>query len=195
MSGVVEAWPFIATRNATLDWRPILAPPFLIKVRSDYLLVTETSGADPHLLLATRKLVDSDRAGAITLVFSSRVATTELLGHEPPEPLLDRFGRPVHVVEGLVFRGRPSVSPSEQEASLAAVRALTREQFPVFWHQVDEGVPPKHSAAMRMPTDSPAAVATTDVKPKGGSHRSLPLLMAVVLTVIAVVWWRARAGS
>ena len=97
----LEAWPFIVARNATLDWRPILAPPFLIEAEADYLLVTQTSGPGEGSTLPRLSVIDSSKAGAITIAYRSVPATSALLGRTPAEPLLDRFGRPLHVVEGL----------------------------------------------------------------------------------------------
>jgi hypothetical protein len=195
----VDAWPFIASRNPTLDWRPILAPDFLIEARADYLLLTETASPDPHPLWPTieEKVVESARAGTVTLLFSSFAATNELLGEESDEQLLDGFGRPIHVVLGLVFRGRQHVPRSEQEAAVESVRSLTVKHFPAFWHEEREDVGPQRSEAMQATTDAPPTCsATLDTYGSAEAPRTWLFALGVAaITVAAAIWWWRTRGS
>lgn len=190
-----QAWPFIVARNATLDWRPILAPPFLIDAQADYLLVTETSGPDPELTQPSVTVVKSAQAGTITVVYSSIPATTELLGRQPAEPLLDRFGRPLHVVEGLVLRGDYRDLPSGLQPTLERVRAETLRLLPAFWDEEDEAAPPAPSQPMPISIAAQTTAAPPHDEqqgPKRTSRMALPLLLVVVLALGAAWWWRAR---
>jgi hypothetical protein len=194
VSTEAQAWPFIVARNATLDWRPILAPPFLIDAHADYLLVTETSGPGPELTKPSVTVVKSARAGTITIVYSSIPATTELLGRQPAEPLLDHFGRPLHVVEGLVLRGDHRALPSGLQPTLDRVRTETLRLLTAFWNEEDEAAPPAPSqpipistAAQR--TAAPAPPHDEQQGPKRTGRMALPLLLVVVVALGAAVWW------
>lgn len=193
-----QAWPFIVTRNATLDWRPILAPPFLIDAKADYLLVTETSGPSPELTQPSMNVVESAGAGTITVVFSSIQATTEMLGRQPAEPLADRFGRPIHVVEGLVLRGAQDPSPSDLQSTLDRVRDETLRLLPAFWDEEDEAAPPARSRPMPITVITAQAPAAPPHDEQQGakttSRMALPLILIGVLALVAATWWwRARA--
>lgn len=193
-----EAWPFIVARNASLDWRPILAPPFLIDARADYLLVTETSDPDPELPQPRTIEVESVQAGRLTIVFSTLPATSHLLGRQSEETLLDRFGRPMHIVDGLVLRGGRRGRTGSMENALDRVRAETLRRFPDFWEESDESTPPARSEPIPIDVaeQTGAPVARDDQVDFNSTRRLfLPvvLLIAVVLGASAWWWWRSRA--
>ena len=186
MSGAVQAWPFVVSRNPALDWRAIVAPPFLIDARADYLLVTETadpgSGAHgPQVRVAT-----SGRVGSVTLLFRASPATAVLLGEETDDPLEDRFGRPVHIVEGVALLGAYDVEPAGLPTLLREVRPTTVEVYPEFWRRTDEAIAPSPSRPLLM----------SGVDGISGGSRIGPLLggtMAALAAFILVLRRRARA--
>lgn len=194
----IQAWPFIVARNATLDWRPILAPPFLIEAQADYLLVTEIPGPGPELTKPGVIVVRSAQAGPVTIVYSRTPATSELLGRLPAEPLVDGFGRPLHVVEGLVLRGDLSTLPRGLQPLLDRVRAETLRLMPPFWDEEDEAAKPAPSQPLSIDTDSqpPAAQPHDEQQAQKATARIVfPLLLvALGIGVAAWWWWRSRAG-
>lgn len=194
-----QAWPFIVARNANLDWRPILAPGFLIDASADYLLVTESSGPEDGSGRPNVKVVESAKAGTITLIFSSIPATSELLGEARAEPLVDRFGRPLHVVEGLAVQGSGQLAPSDLEPSLEHVHAETIRLFPAFWVETAEAVPPLRSQPVAIDLSvpaPPAEPADQEQWPQKTTPTARPLILLalIVLGAAAWWWWRARAA-
>lgn len=193
----LEAWPFVVARNATLDWRPILAPSFLVDAGADYLLVTQTSGpgADPNL--PNLSVVESSKAGTITLAFRSIPATSALLGQTPAEPLLDRFGRPLHIVEGLAIRGAHQVSPGNLQPVIDGVRRETLRVLPAFWEEESETVAAMRSQPVRISVASrETAVPPEDGKraPENGSWPALPFAVVLLVALGAAAWWWFRAA-
>lgn len=192
----VEAWPFIVARNATLDWRPILAPSFLVDVGADYLLVTETSdpGAEPSR--PNVSVVESARAGTITLAFRTVPATSALLGRTPVEPLLDRFGRPLHVIEGLAIRGAHEVLAGDLRTAIDRVRAETLRLMPAFWEEQSESAPAVESQPLRVGDSGQAMTVGSQDEASGrrsGSWPALPFAIIVFAAVGTVAWWWFRA--
>lgn len=193
----LEAWPFIVARNATLDWRPILAPPFLVDAQADYLLVTETSGPGRDPAQVSRSVVDSAKAGTITLVFCSTTATSDLLGRTPTEPLLDRFGRPLHVVEGLVIRGAHRASPDDLRPAIDAVRAETLRLLPAFWDEESETALAERSHPMHVSGATPGTTVRPEDRERGpnnGIWPALPFAVMLVVALGAALWWWFRAA-
>lgn len=187
-----EAWPFIVARNATLDWRPILAPPFLVDAQADYLLVTETSAPGEDANQPNLAVIESAKVGTITLAFRSIPATSALLGRTPVEPLADRFGRPLHVVEGIVIRGAHRVHWGHLRPAIDGVRAETLSLWPAFWEQESETDPPARS----QPTPVSAATQGTtghppneEREPKNGNWPALPLAVVLFALLGAAAWW------
>lgn len=193
----VEGWPFIVARNATLDWRPILAPPFLVDAGADYLLVTETSAPGADLPLPRISVIESTKVGAITVAYRSVPATSGLLGRTPAEPLLDRFGRPLHVVEGVVIRGAHRGPPGDLGSVLDGVRAETLRLLPAFWDEESETAPAARSQPVRISV--PGGGTTAPPENERRASRSdgwppLPLAIALLVVVGAAAWWWIRAS-
>jgi len=192
----IEAWPFVVARNATLDWRPILAPSFLVDAEADYLLVTETSGRGADLTQPSISVIESTKVGAITVAYRSVPATSALLGRTPAEPLLDRFGRPLHVVEGLVIRGAHRAPPGDLGSALDGVRTETLRLMPAFWEEESETAPAERSQPVhiRLSTQEPTVLPDDEERGPGGSSWSaLPFVVILFVALGAAAWWWFRA--
>ncbi|GAA3247625.1 hypothetical protein GCM10017691_57080 [Pseudonocardia petroleophila] len=124
-------WPFVVTRNPVLDWRAIYAPAFLVAGNDDYRLVTATAGRHPEPGRIKR-------SGGLTLAFCSRPAG-EVLGSTRSR---DRFGRLVHVVEGVLAQGGAALGlhhlDAVREVEAGRIKGLVAD----FWGRTEEGVPP-----------------------------------------------------
>lgn len=184
MTDATEAWPFVVSRNPELDWRPVIAPPFLIEARADYLLVHETAGGGASDRPQLRR-VDSG-LGRLTLAYRRRDAWTALLGDSSnlagEQQLHDRFGRPIHLIEGLVVRGDRDIPRSQVGPLLDAVRVQAAAAFPSFWQLADESIPPLPSAPLIVPT-----------QPRG--RLPMDLLVAGAMGALALLWLRGRQGG
>lgn len=143
-------WPFAVARNRSLDWRSILAPAWLVGSGSDYSLVRTTAGPVSSGLVMRPSTDDVNR---FTIVFRRLDATPQFLGDTDAEPrrLLDRFGRPVSLVEGLIVPGHGMTLDEEAFApTMEAVHRLAVETFRAFWSATDEAAPPRTAGAMEL---------------------------------------------
>lgn len=176
------AWGFAVTRNKLLDWRPMMAPDFMIVQGGEYFLVHAAdpgNGPDPSRVI--ERIVTSERYGDLTLVVRSIEATADFIGGSPQEQLTDRAGRPIKVIEGLVLRGRHPGSATYWEDQLADVDLMARQVFPKFWESEDEAEPPvpsqpltrSESSAQPESSGGEAApgAATSDSSQQKSAHR------------------------
>jgi len=193
----LEAWPFVVARNATLDWRPILAPPFLVDAGADYLLVTETADAGRDPTEPGQSVVESSKVGTITIAFRSVPATSALLGRTPAEPLLDRFGRPLHVVEGVVIRGDHKGLPEGLALVVNGVRAETLRLMPAFWEEESETAPAERSEPARISVPGGESTVLPEQERRASERDGwppLPFAMVLLVVVGAAAWWWLRAS-
>lgn len=193
----LEAWPFVVARNATLDWRPILAPAFLVDAQADYLLVTETADAGQDPAQLSQSVIESSKVGTMTLVFRSVPATSSLLSRTPVEPLLDRFGRPLHVVEGLVIRGADDGVHGDLGAAVDGVRAETLRLMPAFWKERSETAPAARSTPVHITVADRASAGPPEQgerPPRNERWPPLPLAVVLLVVVGAATWWWLRAS-
>src|SRR3712207_6693249 len=96
----MDAWPFLVSRNRSLDYRAVVAPDFLVRAGRAQILAVAATGdptAPDHIF--ARQIRDAD-VGDVTLVF--QVVTAR----EGGEVLTDGFGREIEWVEGVVLKGR-----------------------------------------------------------------------------------------
>jgi hypothetical protein len=199
------AWPFVVTRNRLLDWRPIVAPDFMIDRGGEYLLVHAADPGDvPAPSPLFERVVTTERYGDLTLLARSRQATADLIGGSAQEQLVDRVGRPIQLIEGLVLPGRHPGCAARWQAQLARVDAFARRAFPGFWQSEDEAEPPAPSQALTEagpaagheigPGQDAPGGATSDSGPRrdtgpvgihGGGTASRRQAMTAAVTVIA----------
>ena len=83
------AWPFVITRNQTLDYRTLIAPRFLIDAGRVGVLIREADARGDHPWPVTWQDVRDPKAGDLRLVFRSVAATGALLG-DNDQPLRDQ---------------------------------------------------------------------------------------------------------
>ena len=142
-----RAWPLVVTRNRLLDWRPIVAPDFMIAQGGEYLLVHGADPGDgPSPSPVFERIVTTERYGDLTLLARSRQATADLIGGSPQEQLLDRTGRPIQLIEGLVLPwATPRLHSPLARPACPGGRHRLPQAFPDFWRSEDEAEPPAPS--------------------------------------------------
>lgn len=130
-----HAWPFVVGRNSLLDWRPIIAPRFMIEDRSSFLL-THQAVHDPgsDLSRPALRLVRASLSGDLTIIYRTIAPTTD-----SKEALCDRFGRPISLVEGVVVRGEVPDALVVWGPQLSRIDKVARGAFEQFWGVEDEG--------------------------------------------------------
>lgn len=143
MEPTEKAWPFVVTRNRLLDWRPIIAPDFMVKQGSHYLLTYESAGEEDDPATGPReRVISTESSGPLTLIFSSRPAIHRLLGEPSDQVLVDREGRQIRVTVGLVLVGSYPGALDRWRNSLNEVEQMATEAFPKFWAEEDETTAP-----------------------------------------------------
>jgi len=151
------AWPFAVSRNKLLDWRPILAPCFMIDSGSAGLLVYETAEpVDPQAATAVR-FMHSDRLGDLTLVYRQTRADTSLLGETGEQVLHDRVGRPITLIEGFVLKGHVQQAVGTWAPALPGLRTTVQPVFRDFWGQTQESKPAVPSSPLARAVGATAA--------------------------------------
>lgn len=101
----IEAWGFLVGRNQYIDYRTIVAPPFLREAGLSNLLarvvesdVINKSGT------AFFRLVEGLRLGTITIVFQIVEAKEKDINPQGEDTvLIDSFGREIYLAKGFVF--------------------------------------------------------------------------------------------
>jgi len=134
-----EAWPFVVTRNRVLDWRPIIAPGFMVEQGGYYLLTHESATEEDQPSTAPReRVISTERFGDLTLVYTTAPATRRLLGEDSDQVLTDRGSRRISITAGLVLRGRRPGAATRWQHRLGDVTQMAAEAFPKFWATDDE---------------------------------------------------------
>lgn len=195
-----RAWPFVVTRNRLLDWRPIVAPDFMIAQGGEYLLVHGADPGDgPIPSPVFERIVTTKRYGDLTLLACSRHATADLIGGSAQEQLVDRVGRPIQLIEGLVLPGRHPGCAARWQAQLAQVDAIAQQSFLDFWQSDDETEPPAPSRALtetgpaaeremgpgQVASDQGVPGDTGQVRTHGRGYPSPRQVITAAVTVIA----------
>jgi hypothetical protein len=156
-----RAYPFAVSRTPELDWRPCLGPRHMVAQGGEYFLVHAADPGDqPCPSPVFERIVTTKRYGELTLVARSLPATADLIGGSPEEQLLDRAGRPIQLIEGLVVPGRHPGCAAHWQDQLPSVHEMAKEAFPEFWRSEDEAAPPAPSQPLIKP--KPRALPGTD---------------------------------
>lgn len=166
----VEAWPFAVTRNRMLDWRPILAPDFLLEADGDFMLTYETAAdesGDPDRVF--RKEVALPQSQQVTLVYRQLPLTADWIGGSADDRLRDEFGRELDVVEGLVMTGEVPDAEDAFGTFLPQLHPLVRKTLASFWEETDEAA--RAEASHRLAEPMAGASANAGVAGRAGSGR------------------------
>lgn len=198
-----RAWPFVVTRNRLLDWRPIVAPDFMIAQGGEYLLIHGADPGDgPIPSPVFERIVTTERYGDLTLLACSRQATADLIGGSAQEQLVDRVGRPIQLIEGLVLPGRHPGCAARWQAQLARVDAIAQQSFLDFWQSEDEAEPPAPSRALtetgpaaeremgpgQVASDQGIPVDTGQVRTQGRGYPSPRQVIAAAIASLVVLY-------
>ena len=120
----IRAWPFLISRNRTLDYKIIMAPDFLVESDHSFLLqyVTEQETTKPVFRKVTMPKLNN-----LSIVY--RVIRANINGNV----LKDEFGRPILWIEGFVFQ--ENIGPYEiTERAFDQARDRIQQAFQEFWN-------------------------------------------------------------
>ena len=105
----MQTWPFMLTANRWLDYRIVLLPQFVknssqtnaLMAIADRCLQNDSGANDPVL-------IDSPELGKLAVWYEKKVAQVD--GRD----LIDRAGRQILRVQGIIFRNYPKEFESRQ---------------------------------------------------------------------------------
>ena len=148
----LDCWPFLVSRNRSLDYRTIVAPDFLCEI-GDASILANTAGGDlTGEDEAFYREIHKSKAGKLTLVFRVIETTLEAMGIEGSGVLKDPFGREIRLIEGIVIQGLiPDVRVTKNDLEMAHEKVI--QPYREFW-ECTRAEPAKPSECFSLPQDS-----------------------------------------
>lgn len=176
----LQAWPFLVSRNQTVDYQPVVAPRFMVDNGIAELLVSKTNGERTSEPINLK--VRQTKAGDLTLIYRITLARDGQTSYK------DGFGRSIDWVEGVVLNGLRDETAAPEV--LLAAHQCVEGKFKRFWGLQDKA---------QMICEGPFEVtvegqtlvlgnAGTDqrkqpTRPKDGPSMLTPLLIFAVATL------------
>ncbi|MCM0591430.1 MAG: hypothetical protein ACIWVG_10370 [Gloeotrichia echinulata HAB0833] len=134
----IKAWPFLISRNQSLDYRTIVAPDFIIDAKNTYLLIQVADGDLTEENEALFRQVKSPKLGYLTVVFRVIKAKKKDIEQEPQNQVLkDPFGREIYFYEGIVIKGKlnsSEVGNKIQNSHLEQAHDYLKKHYKDFWN-------------------------------------------------------------
>lgn len=134
--GLMKAWPFLISSSPHSDFRVVVAPEFITKadaVREIIRASNDSFRTEDGQAIYLRGF--HEKTGPINIVLRAKTGTARLLGGKDDQPLVDGFGRPVWVSEGIVLReeGKEPFTAAQLDAALERAQP----HFARFWEDKD----------------------------------------------------------
>lgn len=134
---IIEAWPFLVSRNTYLDYRTVIAPDFICDAGISSLLARVAEGelTKPNELIV-RKIVNT-KSGDFTIVFQVVIAKEkDIYSEGGNKELVDQFGREIYLFNGIFINGIGDdfVYISEKDIEIAYEKSV--EAYREFWNLV-----------------------------------------------------------
>jgi hypothetical protein len=113
---VIQAYPFLVSRNRSLDYRTVVAPLFLINEGISSVLARAAGGNLTLPGYAICREIQGTQLGDLTLIFHVIEANQkDIYPDKADEVLIDPFGREIVFIEGVVLKERPDKFVVTQE--------------------------------------------------------------------------------
>lgn len=135
---MLQVWPFLVSRNATVGYQTIVAPDFMIKSGTVSLLISKVGGRPADGLI--RQHLGKTTDGRLTLVYQVLIAKKGM------ETLRDEHGRPIEWMVGFVLKNEELISLVDEQYISIALEAVV-DAYWRFW-QKRNPVPTETSVAM-----------------------------------------------
>ena len=127
-----QSWCFLVSRNQYIDYRTIVAPKFICESKASSLLARAAEGDLTEQGTVFYREICHSKVGDLTLVFRVIEATSENTGIEGNGVLKDAFGREIHLIEGIVFKGiQPNVRVTQE--NFEEIHKQLIEYYREFW--------------------------------------------------------------
>ncbi|MEA5592842.1 hypothetical protein [Rivularia sp. UHCC 0363] len=132
----IKAWPFLVTRNQSIDYKTVVAPDFvsLANIRSLLNKASDDDLCEPGKVYI--RWIKGSKAGDFTIVFRATKARKGNIGESGNDVLKDPFGREIDVIEGLVFREQPDeILGKIKQIHLQQALKELKEKYIEFWNE------------------------------------------------------------
>ena len=133
---IIQAWPFLVSRNRYLDYRTVVAPKFICDAKIANLLARVAEGDLTEPGQGFMRKVIGSKAGDFTIIFRVVKATKKKLNPEAENEILkDQFGREIYIIEGIVVKGIEEIVVAYQVFEEAHEQLTASYQE--FWNLID----------------------------------------------------------
>ena len=163
---VIEAWPFLVSRNRKFGYRTVVAPQFLYDQNLSGILA-ETAGGDvTERGHANYREIQGPGFGQITLIFRVVRARENHIGLDSNVELVDQHGRPIDLIEGIVLKGK-AWEPAVTNNDLQHAHEQIEEAYREFWNNTISlpTVQPSTSIHLQMDGDENERVVLKKLAP------------------------------
>jgi hypothetical protein len=134
---VIQAYPFLVSRNRSLDYRTIVAPSFLINEGISSVLARAAGGTLTLPGYAICREIQGTQFGDFTLIFHVIEANQkDIYPDKADEVLIDPFGREIVFIEGVVLKGRPDKFVVTQEL-FDSIHERMLNSYRSFWEDTN----------------------------------------------------------
>jgi hypothetical protein len=178
-----QMWSFVVARNRSLDWRPIVVPDVLASAGAGFSLVLETMGQHP--LSATCRTWCDNNQKAWTITYRSLAATESFVGNAGNAQLLDRFGRPVFLIEGVLVEAETSIPPASSNRFIERCHVSALSAFCRFWPEERENAEPELSTSRDLDWVEQSAIEDCPPEDVRSSSRRRLLLGLLIGSAVA----------
>lgn len=128
----LDCWPFLVSRNLTLDYRTIVAPDFMCEVGAASILAEIVGGSLTAEKVAFYLEIHKSKVGRLTIVFRVIETTLEDMEIEGSGVLKDEYGREILLREGIVIKGLvPDVIVTKDALEIA--HRMIIQPYREFW--------------------------------------------------------------
>ncbi|MCJ8283812.1 MAG: hypothetical protein MJK14_29600 [Rivularia sp. ALOHA_DT_140] len=151
----IKAWPFLVTRNQSIDYKTVVAPDFisLANIRSLLNKASDDDLCEPGKVYI--RWIKGSKVDNFTIIFRVRRARKTDIGESGNDILKDPFGREIYVTKGLVVQEHPSqILHKIQPTHLKQVDSELIEKYKKFWYE--DKISDSNAINLREDTSSPS---------------------------------------
>jgi hypothetical protein len=125
----IDSWTFLVSANRYLDYRTVVAPDFLCKIKKTSIIARNAGG---DLIPYKISHVYDEKIGNLTLAFRVIEAIADNLNIEGSGTLKDSFGREIYLIEGLCFKDKiHDIQLSDDD--FVIIHNKIKPSFQEFW--------------------------------------------------------------
>jgi hypothetical protein len=133
----IQAYPFLVSRNRSLDYRTVVAPSLFIDEGISSLLASAAGGSLTAPGCVVCREIKGTEIGDFTLVFHVIEANQkDIYPDKEDEVLTDPFGREIFLIEGIVLKRRPDKFVITQKI-FDSIHQQVLNSYRLFWEDTN----------------------------------------------------------